>query len=132
MSADRLVSARRPPVVTTARCAERLRVELERYGVAADVHEGYGLALASVWIDLVVWTDGRWFRWRSPTGGGPGTTARPRRWPGRSAGRRPAVDPWVAEYNMRRPHQAMGWPAQRSRSRPRPARRRTYCRYRCR
>nr|WP_189178543.1 hypothetical protein [Microbispora rosea] len=40
-------------------------MELEQYGVAADVHEGYGLALVSVWVELVVWTDGRWFRWRS-------------------------------------------------------------------
>ncbi|GLW20687.1 hypothetical protein Mame01_07300 [Microbispora amethystogenes] len=65
MGADQLVYARRPPVVTAARTAEQLRVELEQYGIAADVHEGYGLALVSVWVELVVWTDGGYFRWRS-------------------------------------------------------------------
>ena len=64
MSADRLVAGRRPQALTAAECAERLRRELEQYGVAADVHEGFGLALVSVWVDLVVWTDGRWFRGR--------------------------------------------------------------------
>ncbi|WP_433225070.1 hypothetical protein [Microtetraspora malaysiensis] len=38
--------------------AERLREELERYGIGADIHEGDGTALVSVWVDLVVWTDG--------------------------------------------------------------------------
>ncbi|MFI7028371.1 hypothetical protein ACIBK1_06650 [Microbispora rosea] len=74
MSADRLVAGRRPLAVTAAQCAERLRLELEQYGVAADVHEGYGLALVSVWVELVVWTDGRWFRWRS---GRTSTSGRP-------------------------------------------------------
>lgn len=74
MSGDRLVAARPRPVVTAARCAERLRTELERHGVAADVHEGYGLALVSVWVELVVWTDGRWFRWGS---GRTSTSGRP-------------------------------------------------------
>ncbi|WP_182881675.1 hypothetical protein [Microbispora sp. H10949] len=74
MGADQLVYGRRPPVVTAAHTAERLRVELEQYGVAADVHEGYGLALVSVWVELVVWTDGRWFRWRS---GRTSTSGRP-------------------------------------------------------
>ncbi|GGK77871.1 hypothetical protein Ppa06_41930 [Planomonospora parontospora subsp. parontospora] len=32
-------------------------------GVAADIHEGEGIALVSVWVDRVVWTDGRWYRW---------------------------------------------------------------------
>ncbi|MBX6167886.1 hypothetical protein [Thermobispora bispora] len=74
MSADRLVAGRRPQALTAAECAERLRRELEQYGVAADVHEGFGLALVSVWVDLVVWTDGRWFRWRS---GRTSTSGRP-------------------------------------------------------
>ncbi len=51
MSADQLVYGRRPPMVTAAHTAERLRVELEQYGVAAEVHEGYGLALVSVWVE---------------------------------------------------------------------------------
>ncbi|MFF4779109.1 hypothetical protein ACFY05_40465 [Microtetraspora fusca] len=38
--------------------AARLREELERYGIGADIHEGDGVALVSVWVDLVVWTDG--------------------------------------------------------------------------
>lgn len=74
MSADRLVAGRRPQALTAAECAERLRRELEQYGVAADVHEGFGLALVSVWVELVVWTDGRWFRWRS---GRTSTSGRP-------------------------------------------------------
>jgi len=68
------VAGRRPQALTAAECAERLRRELEQYDVAADVHEGFGLALVSVWVDLVVWTDGRWFRWRS---GRTSTSGRP-------------------------------------------------------
>ncbi|MEV6986851.1 hypothetical protein AB0M95_37110 [Sphaerisporangium sp. NPDC051017] len=37
------------------RAAYRLRRELEPYGIAADVNEGTGLALVSVWVHLVVW-----------------------------------------------------------------------------
>ncbi|MFI9843495.1 hypothetical protein ACIHFD_41095 [Nonomuraea sp. NPDC051941] len=41
-------------------------------GIPADVQEGRGLALVSVWTGLVVWTDGLWYRWwtgrRSQTG----------------------------------------------------------------
>ncbi|WP_326821988.1 hypothetical protein [Streptosporangium sp. NBC_01756] len=40
-----------------------LRDELERHGVEGDVHDGYGLALVSVWADLVIWTDGMVYRW---------------------------------------------------------------------
>ncbi|MGV9773683.1 hypothetical protein [Streptosporangium sp. NPDC003464] len=40
-----------------------LRDELARHGVEGDVHDGYGLALVSVWADLVVWTDGVVYRW---------------------------------------------------------------------
>ncbi|MFD8564293.1 hypothetical protein ACWDOR_30720 [Streptosporangium canum] len=40
-----------------------LRDELVRHGVEGDVHDGYGLALVSVWADLVVWTDGMVYRW---------------------------------------------------------------------
>jgi signal transduction histidine kinase len=41
---------RRPRGV--ALVAHRLRAELERFGIAADVHDGYGRALVSVWVDL--------------------------------------------------------------------------------
>ncbi|WP_433372635.1 hypothetical protein [Streptosporangium sp. CA-115845] len=43
--------------------AERLRVELAALGVHADVHHGYGMALVSVWRELLVWTDGTVYRW---------------------------------------------------------------------
>ncbi|MFC0863690.1 hypothetical protein ACFHYQ_15410 [Sphaerimonospora cavernae] len=47
--------------------AERLRAELKRWGIAADVNEGEGLALVSVWVDLVIWcepeTNGWRYRW---------------------------------------------------------------------
>ncbi|GAA3447789.1 hypothetical protein [Planomonospora venezuelensis] len=45
--------------------AEELQTELERQGIAADVHDGYGLALVSVWVDLVVWSDGECYWWRT-------------------------------------------------------------------
>ncbi|MGI5283032.1 hypothetical protein ACQEVF_06830 [Nonomuraea polychroma] len=45
--------------------AERLRAELETWGISADVHEGYRLALAWVWVDLVVWCDVERFWWRT-------------------------------------------------------------------
>ncbi|MER7506654.1 hypothetical protein AB0L05_41635 [Nonomuraea pusilla] len=45
--------------------AELLRQALERQGVAADVHDGYGLALVSVWVGLVVWCDGHYYWWRT-------------------------------------------------------------------
>ncbi|MEU7939516.1 hypothetical protein [Microbispora bryophytorum] len=47
--------------------AEQLRNELERLGVVADVHEGDGVALLSVWLHLVVWCErgpeGWRYRW---------------------------------------------------------------------
>lgn len=45
--------------------AELLRQALERNGVTADIHHGYGLALVSVWVGLVVWCDGQYFWWRT-------------------------------------------------------------------
>ncbi|MEQ4718987.1 hypothetical protein ABN273_21570 [Nonomuraea sp. B19D2] len=36
---------------------------MARMEISADVHEGRGLALVSVWTGLVVWTDGFWYRW---------------------------------------------------------------------
>jgi hypothetical protein len=47
--------------------AGRLRAELERYGVAAAVHEGRGVALVSVRSDLQIWVQpgpqGLRYRW---------------------------------------------------------------------
>ncbi|MFC6578129.1 hypothetical protein [Planomonospora parontospora] len=45
--------------------AEDLREALEREGITADVHDGYGLALVSVWVGLIVWCDGERFWWRT-------------------------------------------------------------------
>ncbi len=45
--------------------AEALADALAARGISADVHDGYGLALVSVWVGLVVWChDGRYW-WRS-------------------------------------------------------------------
>ncbi|MBN6058124.1 hypothetical protein JYK22_39750, partial [Nonomuraea sp. RK-328] len=35
------------------------------HGISADTHDGYDLALVSVWVGLVVWCDGVWFWWRA-------------------------------------------------------------------
>ncbi|GGS79200.1 hypothetical protein GCM10010156_42480 [Planobispora rosea] len=45
--------------------AEELRTELEQQGIAADVHDGYGLALVSVWTGLVVWCKDDRYWWRT-------------------------------------------------------------------
>ncbi|MEU8361478.1 hypothetical protein AB0C27_36230 [Nonomuraea sp. NPDC048882] len=45
--------------------ADQLQRELALHGIAADVHDGYGLAVVSVWRDLLVWTDGDLFWWRA-------------------------------------------------------------------
>ncbi|MFI6886547.1 hypothetical protein [Streptosporangium canum] len=45
--------------------AESLRAELDHWKISADVHGGYGLALVSVWVGLVVWCDGDRFWWRT-------------------------------------------------------------------
>ncbi|MFB4280726.1 hypothetical protein ACBJ59_35935 [Nonomuraea sp. MTCD27] len=47
------------------RSAELLQQELRYDGINADVHDGYGLALVSVWVGLVVWCDGGRFWWRT-------------------------------------------------------------------
>ncbi|MER6828246.1 hypothetical protein ABT352_19855 [Streptosporangium sp. NPDC000563] len=46
-----------------ALAAERLRIGLEHCGISADVHQGHGVSLLSVWTNLVVWTDGLAYRW---------------------------------------------------------------------
>ncbi|MEV4064024.1 hypothetical protein [Nonomuraea dietziae] len=45
--------------------AETLSRALASHGVATDVHDGYGLALVSVWVGLVVWCDGYRYWWRT-------------------------------------------------------------------
>lgn len=45
--------------------AETLSKALAAHGVTADVHDGYGLALVSVWVGLVVWCDGHRYWWRT-------------------------------------------------------------------
>ncbi|MFJ2030544.1 hypothetical protein [Streptosporangium sp. NPDC087985] len=45
--------------------AEELRDALAQHEITADVHDGYGLALVSVWVGLIVWCDGRRFWWRT-------------------------------------------------------------------
>ncbi|RCG29497.1 hypothetical protein DQ384_20915 [Sphaerisporangium album] len=47
----------------SAQAAHRLSRALERHGITGEVHEGRGLALVSVWVDLVAWTDGSCFWW---------------------------------------------------------------------
>ncbi|MEU7862845.1 hypothetical protein [Nonomuraea sp. NPDC049141] len=43
--------------------AGQLSNALKQHGIFADVHDGYGVALVSVWFDLLVWTDGFVYRW---------------------------------------------------------------------
>lgn len=45
--------------------AEELCRSLQVLGISADVHEGFGLALVSVWVGLVVWCDGERYWWRT-------------------------------------------------------------------
>ncbi|MEV8638615.1 hypothetical protein AB0395_43860 [Streptosporangium sp. NPDC051023] len=52
-------------VIGAVEAAQRLQRELAGLGIACDVHAGHCLALVSVWSGLVVWTDGRVFRWKS-------------------------------------------------------------------
>ncbi|MFK4040568.1 hypothetical protein ACI2LC_32580 [Nonomuraea wenchangensis] len=46
--------------------ADLLRRTLQtEYGIQADLHAGYDLALVSVWVGLAVWCDGDRFWWRT-------------------------------------------------------------------
>ncbi|GAA3000079.1 hypothetical protein [Streptosporangium longisporum] len=63
MSGHEIPAISRQKAITPVRAARRLRDELSALNIASDVHDGYGLALVSVWFGLVVWTDGRVFRW---------------------------------------------------------------------
>ena len=56
-----------PAIVVMDPCesAEVLQDVLRSNGIDSDVHDGYGLALVSVWVGLVVWCDGWRFWWRT-------------------------------------------------------------------
>ncbi|MEQ4721603.1 hypothetical protein [Nonomuraea sp. B19D2] len=45
--------------------ADQLRRELSQHGITADVNDGYGLAVVSIWRGLAVWTNGDLFWWCS-------------------------------------------------------------------
>ena len=47
--------------------AAALAEELRNLEMPADIHQGFGIALVSVWIDLVVWTNGISYHWWSGT-----------------------------------------------------------------
>ncbi|MFJ2028213.1 hypothetical protein [Streptosporangium sp. NPDC087985] len=75
MEIPQLAAIGRAEVITPVGAAQRLRDELAALEIDSDVHDGYGLALVSVWYELVVWTDGLVFRWGSgqrPWRGRPG------------------------------------------------------------
>ncbi|MEV0619803.1 hypothetical protein AB0I81_41245 [Nonomuraea sp. NPDC050404] len=54
-------SSPRPETHAAAALADALAVQ----GVSAEVHDGYGVALVSVWAGLVVWCHGGRYWWRS-------------------------------------------------------------------
>ncbi|MGJ6962777.1 hypothetical protein ACSDR0_12795 [Streptosporangium sp. G11] len=54
-----------PTGMSPVETAETLRVQLTGREIACDIHDGYGLALVSVWVGLVVWCDGDRFWWRT-------------------------------------------------------------------
>ncbi|GHE37315.1 hypothetical protein GCM10017673_44840 [Streptosporangium violaceochromogenes] len=55
-----------PPLMTMDPCQRAILLQraLEEYGIASDVHNGYGLALVSILRGLVVWSDGWNYWWR--------------------------------------------------------------------
>lgn len=66
------------------RAAYSLCRQLEFHRIAADVHEGDGVALVSIWVTLVVWCED-----------GPDGTTRFRWWSGRTSAR---TGRWVYTY----------------------------------
>ncbi|MEV0228696.1 hypothetical protein [Nonomuraea sp. NPDC050786] len=66
MNPSRVTTHTDPAEDTTQRLhAQLLQKALEERDIAADVHDGYGLALVSVWVGLIVWCDGYRFWWRT-------------------------------------------------------------------
>ncbi|MBG0814652.1 hypothetical protein [Planomonospora sp. ID82291] len=55
------ISPKSPALLAT----DALVYELRSLGIIGDVHDGYGLALVSLWADLVVWTNGDYYLWWS-------------------------------------------------------------------
>ncbi|MDP9844044.1 hypothetical protein [Streptosporangium lutulentum] len=53
-----------PMGMTSLETAELLRRELAVQQITCDIHDGYDLALVSVWVGLVVRCDGERFWWR--------------------------------------------------------------------
>ncbi|WP_155129097.1 hypothetical protein [[Actinomadura] parvosata] len=62
------MSPTHPEIIATPlslRAVREMGKALETLGVPAEVHDGYGLALVSVWVGLVVWCDGERYWWRA-------------------------------------------------------------------
>ncbi|GGP06551.1 hypothetical protein LDL08_16825 [Nonomuraea glycinis] len=53
------------PRFTPLDAARNLRHHLATHGVEADVNDGYGMAVVSVWVGLVVWCDIDHYWWRT-------------------------------------------------------------------
>lgn len=53
----------RHPRTTAVAVADQLQRELALLGITTDLNDGYGLAVVSVWRDLIVWTNGERFWW---------------------------------------------------------------------
>lgn len=47
------------------RAAQDLQNALDRHGIPTDVNDGYGLAVVSVWVGLVIWCDECIYWWRA-------------------------------------------------------------------
>jgi hypothetical protein len=61
-----LVIEPQPAFPTLALMAARdLQDALEHHGIPADVNDGYGLAVVSVWVGLTVWCDQQVYWWRA-------------------------------------------------------------------
>ncbi|MEV4546992.1 hypothetical protein ACI2LC_32450 [Nonomuraea wenchangensis] len=93
-----------PEILTSLNAAQQLQRELAHQDISSDVHDGYGIALVSVWIGLVVWCHHDGFWWR--IGWEPGRKRAVYAWhpltePGRAA-RRIAL--WYAELRGSHPH----------------------------
>lgn len=47
----------------SVRAAQLLQAELGHLHIKSDLHYGYGIALLSIWLELVIWSDGFRFLW---------------------------------------------------------------------